>query len=115
MGMFFLLWGMERKSGDRRRGEMKPVRWIERIKTRVKTDHYHEQLIEQYGFEEYVKRKFWLEGRDYYILDGKLHKFSTEPVSLDSIMFTATNMEDYENKSLDDCFFDMAESAARGD
>lgn len=39
--------------------QMKPVRWIERLKTVMISDSCHKQLIEEIGYEEYLAKAYW--------------------------------------------------------
>jgi hypothetical protein len=37
----------------------KPVRWVERLATILKSDQIHESLIKKEGFESYVGNQLW--------------------------------------------------------
>jgi hypothetical protein len=38
---------------------MKPVRWIERLPLNLKKDSIHNQLINKYTFEFYMREQLW--------------------------------------------------------
>jgi len=39
--------------------QMKPVRWVERLKTVMNSDVCHKQLIEEIGYGEYLAKAYW--------------------------------------------------------